>query len=789
MKRNQQFLSVAALFVCASYPMATASFLTPAEALARVGSSIVLSRGDSVAPVYTGSTESGKPAYYVFDAGRNNGFMILSASDAAVAMLGYSDKGSFSADSVPPQMQWWLEQYAAEIESIETSAGSTAERHQRIVRSSPSPERSAIAPITVTTWDQGSPYNAECPEIGSVSCYTGCVATATAQVMKVHNWPEKGSGSNSYTWNYTGSEGSASKTLSLDFSDVVFDWANMIDSYAGAYTDAQKEAVAGLMHAVGIGVSMQYGTSESGAQSVNAAVALLDYFGYDPGLRFEMRNYYTLEVWEDMVYESLAGGMPVLMGGSNDTGGHEFVCDGYSEDGYFHFNWGWSGMSDGYFKLTALNPESQGAGGTTSGYNYRQDAVFNIRRPSGGTRQPVKVGCYNTMNVQLQDNLLMMTGGYVNITPTTGEVLMGVKLTDATGAESYIPSEASSMMKPNSGYNYYGIEMPQMPDGTYDVYPVYSVDNGATWQPVMITIGHADHAVLTYSNQAATSVKMATLTPLDVENVTVDTPVYIGSMFRISGTVVNPSDSESLQNVYVAFVVDNGYGGLEIVGRGYDYPVDVPAGGSVDITYQSIISEGADQMEAGTYQLVFVDEQDNIISQPVDVTVNAAVETSVSATEWTIVADNLMAVDKNSITVRAVVSCTEGYYAGAVSAYIFPAAASGSSVRSLAAITSPTIFLNEGESQTVTFTGSFPNGESGTDYFAMLRDKDNWLSENQVTFRIADKTGTEDIFMPSESSPYQEYYNLQGMKVSPENLTPGIYIVHRNGHREKMLIR
>jgi hypothetical protein len=40
---------------------------------------------------------------------------------------------------------------------------------------------------------------------------------------------------------------------------------------------------------------------------------------------------------------------------------------GYDKNGLFHFNWGWSGDSNGYFELSVLNPNSLGLSGGTSG--------------------------------------------------------------------------------------------------------------------------------------------------------------------------------------------------------------------------------------------------------------------------------------------------------------------------------------------------------------------------------------------------------------------------------------
>ena len=57
-----------------------------------------------------------------------------------------------------------------------------------------------------------------------------------------------------------------------------------------------------------------------------------------------------------MIYQSMSGDASEGKGQfTMNGGGHAFVCDGYDENGFFHYNWGWSGMGNGYFKSSALN--------------------------------------------------------------------------------------------------------------------------------------------------------------------------------------------------------------------------------------------------------------------------------------------------------------------------------------------------------------------------------------------------------------------------------------------------
>jgi hypothetical protein len=87
-----------------------------------------------------------------------------------------------------------------------------------------------------------------------------------------------------------------------------------------------------------------------------------------------------------MIYKEMAEERPVLYGGSSISGGHRFIIDGYDGKGLFHMNWGWGGMSDGYFVLSLANPDELGAGGGTSndGYSYDQNAIIGLKPATAG---------------------------------------------------------------------------------------------------------------------------------------------------------------------------------------------------------------------------------------------------------------------------------------------------------------------------------------------------------------------------------------------------------------------
>jgi hypothetical protein len=96
-----------------------------------------------------------------------------------------------------------------------------------------------------------------------------------------------------------------------------------------------------------------------------------------------------------MIYHEVSHSRPVCYGGLSSGGGHEFVCDGYKFEqntDFFHINWGWGGMSDGFFVLTVMKPDAQGIGGSTAsdGYSMGHNIYIGLEPP--GRTQPGETG-------------------------------------------------------------------------------------------------------------------------------------------------------------------------------------------------------------------------------------------------------------------------------------------------------------------------------------------------------------------------------------------------------------
>ena len=320
--------------------------------------------------VYTQTTESGVDALYVFNF--EGGYMIMSADDVALPILAFGEEGCFDANDIPDGLAYYLRHYARQIEyavnNNMTATPEIAEQWEQIRRygviMAERGTRGDVAPLIATNWDQDSPFNAYCPtgQGGPGGhAYAGCVATAMSMVMKKWNWPDHGQGTHSYT-------PSGYATQTVDFENTYYQWNNMPNNV----NTSNYQAVALLMYHCGVSVDMQYGPGSSGAYSFNVPDALINYFRYtDHTTRLE-RDLYSKYDWEELLIANLREGFPLYYSGSDDTGGHAFVCCGFREsDRKFYFNWGWSGFYNNYFAIDALN--------TPSGYfNQNQGAIFDM---------------------------------------------------------------------------------------------------------------------------------------------------------------------------------------------------------------------------------------------------------------------------------------------------------------------------------------------------------------------------------------------------------------------------
>jgi parallel beta-helix repeat protein len=260
-----------------------------------------------------------------------------------------------------------------------------------------------VGPLLTTAWHQGAPYNNFCPMGDGGRCVVGCTGTASAQIMKYHEWPPSGTGGHSLTWDGDQSCGGnvGGGKLSATFSDV-YDWQNMPNDCQSGCTQAQQDALAELCYEVGNALYMDYGVCGSGAWPDSAIYAFPAYFGYDSSIEREDRDDHTVDSWFSLIQTEINNNRPMLytLFSYDYTFGHEIVCDGWRDTGgqkQYHMNYGWGGSYTAWYVIDNLYCGSPGCNPMVE---------YVIRNISPG----VRCGCTITRNTVLDRDLLDCPG-------------------------------------------------------------------------------------------------------------------------------------------------------------------------------------------------------------------------------------------------------------------------------------------------------------------------------------------------------------------------------------------
>lgn len=639
---------------------ASAAPIGPDEALGRINPSAM--PGMRLAParmrlVHTGRA-SGQPEYYVFANASGSGYVIASADSRAEALLGYVAEGTFDVDDMPPAMLWWLEEYGRQIAASRAGAepdtdkgGVTALR----------PVRAAIAPMVATLWNQSFPYYNLCPTYNGSRCVTGCVATAMAQLMRYHKHPLQGRGSHSYYWNY-------STLLSMDFGSTTFDWENMTHTYptsSAASNPVQNNAVAVLMKACGISVEMEYDPNGSGAYSADVLPALTTYFDYSRTTNYRLRLYHNTLEWEEMVYNSLAAGSPCYYHGRGDAGGHAFVCDGYGGDGYFHFNWGWGGKSDGYFLLHALNPSALGTGGGSGGFNTNQGAILGMRPSFTGARPNPFLVAATGVRMTISSGKTLNFGKTISYTLDTLHTLLGFEIVAPDGSRRYAEKSSWNDMRYATYISSWSAPLPSgLANGLYVVRPVFATLTSSgekNWH--RIQNDPADQACF-FMQVTGGSASLKTADsgfPLTFSDMEATSPVVAGQTFCFRAKVKNTTSyAADARQVRVALTRND----TLVYYLPAVYPVSLGVRDSALVNFSAYLNPNYTGTP-GQYGVVMVD-QSGVRRSPVMAVNPSAAPDSVAVTLDAISIPGSAAVNSGALKVYARVKCTAGAYNGLI---------------------------------------------------------------------------------------------------------------------------
>lgn len=315
--------------------------------------------------------------YYIYNDAQGKGFVVVAGDDDMGDVLAYSTEGTLDTLQANPGVKLLLEAYRQTYDVLKEGRVMV----QRKARSGLFSK--TVSPLLKSKWGQSHPFNAQ-----TGYPYSGCVATAVAQMMYYYQWPAQGRGKNEYRVTYYNTMKSA------DFSQSHYDWANMLPdyNYPVSATKEQEDAVALLMNDVGVASFMQYTPASSGTQGIFAYQALQKNFDYTAA-------YVTKAVegptrFAQILRQELLNGCPVYLEGrpAGNASGHAWVTDGFDENGLFHMNFGWDGQGDAYYSLTNLSLSQTGSEFQGKPLAFNRAIMAILAHPNNGKYPAIERG-------------------------------------------------------------------------------------------------------------------------------------------------------------------------------------------------------------------------------------------------------------------------------------------------------------------------------------------------------------------------------------------------------------
>lgn len=474
-------------------------------------------------PLLTWKDGQGQPAMYLLAPGEGvNGFILAAADDKACVLIGYGDdnpKSALRKDST--SLEWFknseiLREYSDQI--------AWGRKNGFGEDSQPTFPAGQVAPLTHTKWNQRSPFNDLCPEIGDKHCLTGCGPTAFSQLLKYYSWPPQGTGSKSYTPPAVG------KVIGMNFANTTFRWNEMLDAYEEDSPQEAKTAVATLMLATGISVETDYNVNESSSSINSIGAALSNYFRYQNGIWIADRKYYLLSEWSNLLCNELRNRRPIIY----SVPKHLCVVDGY-RDGYFHYNWGWGGFFDGFFIPSAILTDDARYMAFLQKYDH---SVLAGVCPDDGNHTVNDAPYFQVKNFKLPQQTIMVgstlkvDGSFYNGMDRDMTVTFGLGLEDKDGKLRILPALKPREVQRGHGAVEFYLTVPHYQNpGVYSVTPVVKASDGQWYkmqldiqsrQPQYLVIG--DWRARTFSDAWAAESYFGTLNNANEWNQSPDSP-------------------------------------------------------------------------------------------------------------------------------------------------------------------------------------------------------------------------------------------------------------------------
>ena len=522
--------------------LANAEPITKARALSIATKYINNPKLSNDTPKTRSSQANEQPAYYIFTNPNDKKFVIISGESKLNELVGYGDKMTENPNDQPPYFKLFLKEYERVVKEVRSKA--TATTPQR-------PIKRKVEPLLTCKWSQYDPFNKYTPLSNGQHTPTGCVATATAQVMFYNKWPKN------RPQDYIASTGDDAK------KSATYWWDEMKNTTNEMRTEQSRQAVGVLMYDIGKAVHMRYYIKGSDSNLQRACNALRDKFDYT--VRYLDKNFLPANEFLNEVMQEISDGYPVLVVG----GPHAFVYDGYDEQGLIHTNWGWGGENDGYFDINIVTLNVSGFA-LNSG-TFWDDISVVFAHPNDGKATPFKdiergLDARTTTSLTIDKTeadrsesfsaKIERLGSYSSVKGElgvfTGKVALAlyneknerVKIFNSTAGDQTWASIFTSM-----SFDIADINFKDIADGNYRLVPVFSemldtkTKKHGDWKP----INHANEIEVKLT---ADAVHINTNNPKDVvvieKTPSLLAPYYEGSGFKgaFSFTMYNPGREE-----------------------------------------------------------------------------------------------------------------------------------------------------------------------------------------------------------------------------------------------------
>ena len=522
--------------------LANADPITKAQALSIATKYINNPKLSNDTPKTRSSQANEQPAYYIFTNPNDKKFVIISGESKLNELVGYGDKMTENPNDQPPYFKLFLKEYERVVKEVRSKAATTTPQR---------PIKRKVEPLLTCKWSQYDPFNKYTPLSNGQHTPTGCVATATAQVMFYNKWPKN------RPQDYIASTGDDAK------KSATYWWDEMKNTTNEMRTKQSRQAVGVLMYDIGKAVNMRYYYRGSDSNLQYACNALRDKFDYT--VRYLDKNFLPANDFLNEVMQEISDGYPVLVVG----GPHAFVYDGYDEQGLIHTNWGWGGENDGYFDINIVTLNVSGFA-LNSG-TFWDDISVVFAHPNDGKATPFKdiergLDARTTTSLTIDKTeasrsesfsaKIEKLGSYSSVKGElgvfTGKVALAlyndknkqVKIFNSTASDQTWASIFTSMSFDVADINFKGIA-----DGNYRLVPVFSemldtkTKEHGDWKP----INHANEIEVKLTPNA---VQLNTNNPKDVVVIekapSLLAPYYEGSGFKgaYSFTMYNPGREE-----------------------------------------------------------------------------------------------------------------------------------------------------------------------------------------------------------------------------------------------------